>query len=125
MTQRFQIYRCDICGNMVKVTSVGRGELVCCEKPMRLLEEKTEGAERERHVPLIEKIGIGIRVRIGTASHPMEDRHFIEWIEVRSGPVVMVQSFTPGEKAEAEFPLPMTDVKARCYCTVHELWANK
>ena len=125
MTQRFQVYRCDVCRNTIKVVAVGRGELVCCGKPMRLLEEKCKGTGMEKHVPVVERTDTGIKVTIGAIPHPMEDRHFVEWIEVRSGPVAMMQYLRPGEKAEATFPISGTDIEARCYCTVHEIWTNR
>lgn len=125
MTQRFQVYRCEVCGNMVKVVSVGRGTLVCCGQPMKLLDEKLQNSGKEKHAPVIERTTQGIRVVIGATPHPMEDRHFIEWIEVRSGPICMVRALKPGEKPEAEFSLHDPVVKVRAYCTVHGIWANQ
>ena len=125
MTQRFQVYRCDICGNMVNLMAVGRGDLVCCQKPMRLLVEQHKEAGKEKHVPVVERTEHGIRVRIGSIPHPMEDRHFIEWIEVRNGPLALLRMLKPDEPPEGEFPLRETNVKVRCYCTMHGLWANK
>ena len=125
MTQRFQVYRCQICGTMVKVVSVGRGTLVCCGQPMKLLDEKQQDSGKEKHVPVIEKKTQGIRVVVGATPHPMEDRHFIEWIEVRSGPFCAVRSLKPGEKPTAEFSLTDPAVKIRAYCTVHGLWTSQ
>ncbi len=125
MTQRFQIYRCDICGNLVNIRAVGRGELVCCGKPMRLLVEQQAEAGREKHVPVVEPAEGGIRVRIGSIPHPMEDRHFLEWIEVRDGPLSLLRMLKPGELPEVEFPLRDPNVPARCYCTMHGLWTNR
>lgn len=125
MTQRFQVYRCEICGNMVKVVSVGRGTLVCCGQSMKLLDERSRDSGKEKHIPVIERTPQGIRVVVGGIPHPMEERHFIEWIEVRSGSLCSVRSFKPGEKPEAEFSLSEPVVNARIYCTVHGLWTGK
>ena len=77
-----QVYKCEICGNIVEVLYVGGGELVCCGQPMNLLEEKTEDQGKEKHVPVIKKTEKGVKVKVGSVPHPMEEKHFIEWIEI-------------------------------------------
>lgn len=80
-TEKLQVYKCDVCGNMVEVLHSGTGDLVCCGDEMELIEENTTDAAKEKHVPVVEKIGGGIKVRVGSVNHPMEDKHWIEWIE--------------------------------------------
>ena len=82
MTEKLQVYKCEICGNIVEVLHEGNGELVCCGEPMKLLVENTVDAAREKHVPVIEKTASGVKVMVGSAPHPMEESHYIEWIEV-------------------------------------------
>ena len=77
MTQRLQVYKCEICGNIVEVLHEGQGQLVCCEQPMKLMEENTVDAAREKHVPVIEKTADGILVKVGSVAHPMEESHYI------------------------------------------------
>lgn len=125
MTTLFDVYKCEVCGNIIKVVHASGGTLVCCGKPMALQAEKTADAGKEKHVPVIEKTATGILVKLGSVPHPMEEKHFIEWIEVRQGNAVFVKGLKPGDKPEAEFCIPDTNVKARAFCNVHGLWTNR
>jgi superoxide reductase len=125
MTKMFEVYKCDVCGNVVKVVHASGGTLVCCGQNMTLLPEKTADAGKEKHVPVVEKSAKGIMVKIGSIPHPMEEKHFIEWVEVRSGGNVYIKGFKPGEKPEAEFCVSDAGAKVRIYCNVHGLWTNK
>ena len=124
MTQRLEVYKCNLCGNIVEVLHAGPGQLVCCGQPMNCLKENTVDAAKEKHVPVIEKIAGGVKVKVGDVAHPMEEKHYIEWIEVRAGNNVFVKGLLPGDKPEAEFCVADTSVKARAYCNVHGLWTN-
>jgi len=82
MTQKKQIYKCMKCGNIVEVLHEGAGELVCCGEPMKLLTENTSDGAKEKHVPVLEKVQDGWWVKVGSVPHPMEEKHYIEWIEL-------------------------------------------
>lgn len=125
MTKMLEVYKCETCGNVIKVVHASGGSLVCCGHPMVLQQEKTADLGKEKHVPVVEKTKNGILVKIGSVPHPMEDKHYIEWVEVRSGENLYIKGFKPGEKPEAEFCIPDANVKARVYCNVHGLWTNK
>ena len=125
MTKLFEVYKCGVCGNITKVVHASVGTLVCCGQPMVLQQEKTAGAGKEKHVPVVEKTAKGIIVKIGAVPHPMEEKHYIEWVEVRTGENVYIRGFKPNEKPEAEFPVTGTNVKVRAFCNVHGLWTNK
>ena len=120
--KRLAVYKCEVCGNIVEVLEVGGGELVCCGKPMRLLEEFYEEAGKEKHVPVIEETENGIKVKVGSIPHPMEENHYIQWIEVIVGDKVYRKFLKPGEKPEAEFKVKGENIKARAYCNLHGLW---
>ncbi|MFH0892417.1 MAG: desulfoferrodoxin [Candidatus Falkowbacteria bacterium] len=122
MTQLKQIYKCEICGNIVEMLHAGAGELVCCGQPMKLRAENTEDAAEEKHVPVIEKIEGGFRVKIGSVPHPMEATHYIEWIELIADGRSYRQTLKPGEPAVAEFSINAESVEAREYCNLHGLW---
>lgn len=127
MSEEKQIYRCNICGNMVEILHLGTGMLVCCNNEMNLLKEKSEGVGPEKHVPVIEKTDKGVRVKVGSKAHPMEENHCIEWVELVTGDAIYRKVFQPGDKPEAEFRVEMDDVeevKAREYCSVHGLWKS-
>ena len=125
MTRLFEVYKCSVCGNIIKVVHASGGTLVCCGQPMELQQEKTTDAGREKHVPVVEKTAKGIMVKIGSVPHPMEEKHYIEWVEVRAGDKICIKGFKPGEKPEAEFPVADTGLKVRAFCNVHGLWTNK
>jgi superoxide reductase len=122
MAQKLQIYKCAVCGNIVEVLHGGVGELVCCGQPMELLDEKTADAATEKHVPVIEKINGGCKVIVGSTLHPMEEKHYIEWIELLAGDKTYRQFLNPGDAPEAVFNIEATEVTAREHCNVHGLW---
>ena len=125
MTERLQVYRCGVCGNIVVVYHPGAGTLACCGQPMQLLEEKSEEAGREKHVPVIEGEAGRIRVKVGSIPHPMEENHYIEWIELLADDMVFVKFLKPGDKPEAEFEARAEKPAAREYCSVHGLWKKQ
>ncbi len=125
MTELNNIYKCEICGNIVEVLHAGSGELVCCGQPMNLLEEKTEDLGNEKHVPVIEETEKGIKVKVGSVEHPMEEKHFIEWIELTADKKRFKKFLSPGEKPETFFEVKAEKLKAREYCNLHGLWKTK
>ena len=124
MIRREQVYKCNVCGNIVEILRAGGGELVCCGQPMELLQEKTADAALEKHVPVIETTASGIKVKVGQVSHPMEDKHYIEWVEILADGNVYRKFLKPGDKPEAEFKIAAKEVIAREYCSVHGLWKS-
>lgn len=124
MTQRKQIYKCNICGNIVEVLHPGAGELVCCGEPMELLQEKSEDEGLEKHVPVISNTETGVRVVVGSNPHPMEENHFIEWIEIIADGKYYRKFLEPGDQPEANFDIKAENIKAREYCSIHGLWKS-
>lgn len=124
MTKRLEVYKCDICGNIVEVLHAGGGELVCCGAPMKLFEEKTADAATEKHVPVVEKTEAAAKIMVGSVPHPMEENHYIEWIEVVTDAGVERKFLKPGDTPEAVFDCPGDIVMAREYCNVHGLWKS-
>lgn len=124
MTAQKQVYRCNVCGNIVEVLHAGKGQLVCCGQPMELLQEKTADVGREKHVPVVETTGRGIKVKVGDVPHPMEEKHYIEWVEVITDGGSYRQFLKPGGKPEAEFEVRAQKVIAREYCSIHGLWKS-
>lgn len=125
MAKKLQVYKCMVCGNIVEVLHGGAGELVCCGQPMELLEEKTADAATEKHVPVIEKVDGGIKVKVGSVPHPMEDKHYIEWIELLADGKAYRQFLNPGDAPEAVFTIEADSVSAREHCNVHGLWKGE
>ena len=122
MTEKLQIYKCEVCGNIVEMLHAGAGQLVCCGQPMKLNQENTTDAAKEKHVPVIEKTATGFKVKVGSVAHPMEEKHYIEWIELIADGKAYRQFLKPGEAPEATFEIMAEKVTAREYCNVHGLW---
>jgi len=120
--ERFQVYKCGVCGNIVEVMVVGGGELVCCGQPMVLLKENTVDAAKEKHVPVMEETADGVKIKVGSVAHPMEDKHYIQWVEAISGGNIYRQFLVPGKAPEATFTGLKGKVIAREYCNLHGLW---
>ena len=125
MTEKLQVYKCDVCGIVVEVLEGGAGEPVCCGQPMTLQEEKTDDVTTEKHVPYIEKVDGGVKVRIGqNAAHPMEEKHYIQWIELLADGKAYRQFLNPGDAPEALFNVTGEDLAAREFCNIHGLWKS-
>lgn len=122
MAQRLEVYKCEVCGNIVEVLHAGDGELVCCGQPMKLMAENTVDAAKEKHVPVIEKVDGGFKVKVGSVAHPMEEKHYIEWIEIIADGKVYRKFLKPGDKPEAVFKIDAAKVTAREYCNLHGHW---
>lgn len=123
MAEKLQIYKCEICGNMVEMVHAGAGELVCCGQPMKLFVENTVDAAKEKHVPVKEAVAGGLKVKVGSVAHPMEEKHYIEWIEIIADGKAYRQFLNPGESPEAFFPVE-GEFTAREYCNLHGLWKS-
>ena len=122
MTKKLQVYKCDVCGNIVEMIHGGEGELVCCGEPMKLSKENTVDAAKEKHVPVIEKTADGYKIVVGSVLHPMEEKHFIEWVELIADGTAYRKFLTAGGKPEATFCIEAQKVTAREYCNLHGLW---
>ena len=124
MTEQRQVYKCNVCGNIVEMLHTGVGKLVCCGQPMELQKEKAEDVGREKHVPVIEKTESGVKVKVGSVPHPMEEKHYIEWIEVIVNGKSCRKFLKPGDKPEADFMIKADSIEVREYCNLHGLWKS-
>lgn len=123
MANVLEVYKCELCGNIVEVLHAGGGELVCCGEPMKCLTENTVDAAKEKHVPVIERGADAVTVKVGSVAHPMEEKHFIEWIEIIADGTAYRQFLKPGEAPQAVFQVTANQVTAREYCNLHGLWS--
>jgi len=124
MTEKNEVYKCEICGNIVEVVHNSVGVLVCCGQNMTLMKENIVDAAQEKHVPVIEKTAKETIIKIGSEEHPMTEEHHIEWIEAIASNKVLRKYLSPGEKPE----MIICDVEitnARAYCNLHGLWKSK
>lgn len=126
MTGINEVYKCEVCGNIVEVAHASGGTLSCCGQPMVQKTENTVEASKEKHIPVIEKLENEILVKVGSIEHPMEETHYIEWIELLFKDKVYRKYLKPGEKPEAHFKVCDTSIEfsARAYCNLHGLWKS-
>jgi superoxide reductase len=125
MAKLLEVYKCKLCGNIVEIVHAGDGVLICCGEEMALLTENTVDAAREKHVPVIAKVAGGYKVTIGSVAHPMEEKHYIEWIELIADGKAYRQFLKPGETAETVFNVTASSVTARELCNLHGVWSAK
>ena len=124
MIKKYEIYKCEICGNIVETLNGNDGILVCCGADMNLLTENTVDAAIEKHIPIIEKIDGGVKISVGEVPHPMIEKHYIEWIEIIAGEKLSRQFLKPNQKPEAIFITKNSDITARAYCNIHGNWKS-
>lgn len=122
MAQRYDIFKCEVCGHIIEVLHQGAGELVCCNQPMKHMVENTVDAAKEKHVPVVEKTADGCLVKVGSVAHPMEDKHYIEWVQIIADGAAYRVFLKPGDKPEASFATKARNISAREYCNIHGLW---
>ena len=122
MPQRLEVYKCNLCGNIVEVVTSGAGALVCCGQDMVLMEENTVDAAQEKHVPVPTRVNGGWEAVVGSVAHPMEEKHWIEWIELNANGTSYKEFLDPGQEPKAYFPIDAAEVDVRAYCNLHGLW---
>jgi len=127
MANKSGIYKCKICGNVVEVIEAHQGELVCCGQSMVQLGENTKEDEgKEKHVPIIEIKGDTVKIKVGSVPHPMEEKHYIEMIEIfKHGRLIESAHLDSGDSPEVEFCIENPEeITARVLCNVHGLWVS-
>ncbi len=125
MAKQLEIYKCALCGNIVEVVHGAAGALACCGQDMALMAENTTDAATEKHVPVITISGTNVKVQVGSVPHPMQDEHYIEWIELIADGKSYTQFLKPGESPEATFEVSASNISVREYCNLHGHWAVK
>lgn len=124
-TEKLQVYKCSVCGIIAEILDGGAGQMSCCEEKMNLLKEKTEDVGKEKHVPVVEEAEEGVKVKVGGVPHPMEQNHFIQWIEVIAGGKALREFLSPGQSPEATFQIHRASINiVREYCSLHGLWKS-
>jgi len=122
MAELYEIYKCETCGTIIEVLHAGVMDMNCCGSMMKLYKENTVDAAKEKHVPVVEKTADGFKVKVGEVAHPMEEKHYIEWIEVIADGKAYRQFLNPGETPEAIFKIDADQITVREYCNLHGLW---
>jgi superoxide reductase len=122
MTQRQEVYVCQQCGHVAEILRTGSGTMVCCDRPMRISEENTADASKEKHTPAVARAGGEVTVTVGSVPHPMAEDHYIEWIELVQGESTTRRFLKPGSVPQATFDVAQGPVTTRAYCNLHGIW---
>jgi superoxide reductase len=126
MVEKKQVYKCEVCGNLVESLWNGKPDIFCCNQPMVKLVANTVDAAKEKHVPVIIRDGNKVTVKVGEVDHPMTPQHYILFVEVIAGEKIYRHDFKEGDaKAEAVFCIEEATISARAYCNLHGLWSSK
>jgi superoxide reductase len=120
-----KFYRCEICGNIFGVIEDSVVIPMCCGDDMTELKANTSDGAGEKHVPVVERDGTSLKVKVGAVAHPMEDAHYIQWIVVEQGSKAQFKALNPKEAPEATFTLDSAadPVTVYEYCNLHGLWS--
>ena len=129
MTEKMAIYKCNVCGNIIEILNPGAGTLVCCDVPMeKLIEKNNDEVAQEKHVPIITMDGEHKTIRVGSIPHPMEDKHYIMFIEAisKDKKYITRKFLSPNEEPKMDVKVNSADdFDAREYCNIHGLWKSQ
>ena len=124
MLKKRSVYKCELCGNIVESVWDGKPSVQCCGQAMTELAVNTVDASQEKHVPVIERDGNTVKVKVGSVAHPMTDKHYILFIEVIDGDYVYRRDLKKGDEvAEAVFTVKSDKIIARQFCNLHGFWS--
>lgn len=123
----FKFYKCKKCGKVLAILKASSCDTFCCNEAMQELKANTTDAAVEKHVPVVQQNGNVVNVTVGSVIHPMEEKHFIEWIMLETKNNKQLKALNPGDEPKATFALIDGDevVRAYAYCNLHGLWADK
>ena len=123
---KVKFYRCAHCGNIIHKIYDAGVPVVCCGQKMEEMVPNTVEASTEKHLPKVELEGKMLSVDVGSVSHPMEDKHFIEWVCVETEKGILRKHLNPGEEPKLHFDLGEEKaVAVYAYCNLHGLWKTE
>jgi len=122
MANRKEVHKCEVCGNIVDVLHGGAGERVCCGHPIKLTKESTTDVARGRNVSVVEKVAGGVKVNIESVAHPMDEKHYFEWIANIADGQVYRQFCAPCQAPAAMLSKAVTNDAAREYSNLLDRW---
>ncbi len=130
MSEKLELYKCNVCGNIIEVIHPGEGQLVCCSLPMEQLKEHSNDDEyKEKHVPVVTIEGETKTIRVGSIPHPMEKEHYIIFIEAISPDKKYLKRkfLCPNDEAKMEIKkcCHFDGFTARELCNLHGLWVSE
>lgn len=128
MTERLELYKCEVCGNTVQVILEGFGQLTCCGQPMLKMLPKTNDENfAEKHVPVFNETEAGLEIKVGSIPHPMENEHYIMFMEAISKDKnsMLLQYLYPNDEPKTVIRDIQEVENALGFCNIHGLWEGK
>jgi superoxide reductase len=126
MNQEIRFFRCRHCGNLEGAIYNSGVDMSCCSEAMEEMVANTTEAAKEKHLPLATLDGNKVHIAVGSVAHPMEEKHFIQWIYIQTKHGGQRKVLDPGDAPEADFLLENDEViAAYAYCNIHGLWKTK
>ena len=122
-----KVFKCMTCGNVIIKDKDDGSVPICCGAPMKELKANTEDAAVEKHVPVLKFAANMVMVTCGEVLHPMEEKHYIEFIAIETDKGVKTEYLKPGDDPICSFTLDEGELflGAYAYCNLHGLWKNK
>ena len=119
-----KFYQCAHCGKIIAVVKESGVPVMCCGQKMQEIVPGTTDAAVEKHVPVYEVNGNIVTVCIGSVAHPMEEKHYIEWVSLQTKGGNQRKALKPGDEPKVCFAICDGDeVEAvYAYCNLHSLW---
>ena len=123
MSNNKKFYICEHCGNLVEVINDAGVPMKCCGQNMTKLEAGSQEASHEKHIPVVNIEGNVVKVKVGSALHPMAEEHSILWVYLQTDKGGQRKELSPGESPEVEFALSgEKPLAVYAYCNLHGLW---
>lgn len=119
-----KFYICSHCGNIIAYVKSSSVPVVCCGEAMKEIIPGTSDGSAEKHVPVYERIGDEVVVKIGKVAHPMTNEHYIEWVSLQTKYGNQRKALKPGDEPKVCFKVCEDDeVEAvYAYCNLHSLY---
>lgn len=123
MCKEQKFYVCKHCGNIVGMILSAGVPMICCGEEMKELVPNTTEASTEKHLPVVTIVGNTVMVEIGSVPHPMEEKHYIQWVYLETKRGGQRKCLLPNEEPKVIFALDDDEVIAVYeYCNIHGLW---
>jgi len=121
-----KFYICPHCGNIVEMVHDAGPKPFCCGQRMQELVPGSVDASHEKHVPDVKVGEAEVEVNVGSVNHPMEEVHWIEWVQLVSDKGSYKKWLNPGEAPNVRFLLNgEKPLAVYAYCNLHGLWKKE
>ena len=121
-----KFYICSHCRNIVEMVYDTDIKLFCCGTEMKELVPNTAEASGEKHLPAVQVSDGKVEVNVGSIDHPMEETHWIEWVQLVTDRSSYRKFLKPGQAPNVKFHLDgEKPLAVFAYCNLHGLWKTE